>query len=112
MCPFNFPAGYHWYGKRRLSPGRPPKWVEQLLARSEDNTSGDDVDGDGTDEGTDADSTDKDSEPDPLDDDTKGVDVVEEPVVSTYADDATPVVTDPPTCRTRTRIIRPPTRYH
>ena len=96
MCPFNFPAGYHWYGKKRSSPGCPPKWVQQLLARSEDNTSGDNVDGDGRDEGTDADSTDKDIDPDPLDDDTNGVDIVEEPAMPTHIDDVTPAVTNPP----------------
>ena len=30
-CPMNFPAGYYWYGSKRPSPGRPPKWVELLL---------------------------------------------------------------------------------
>ena len=30
-CPDTFPAGYHWYGDRRQSPGRPPRWVDQLL---------------------------------------------------------------------------------
>ena len=31
-CPVNFPAGFYWYGGKRKGPGRPPKWVEQLLA--------------------------------------------------------------------------------
>ena len=30
-CPDAFPAGFHWYGDRRQSPGRPPRWVEGLL---------------------------------------------------------------------------------
>lgn len=30
-CPAAFPAGYHWYGNRRSSPGRPPRWVDRLL---------------------------------------------------------------------------------
>ena len=30
-CPPGFPAGYYWYGARRHSPGRPPKWIKQLL---------------------------------------------------------------------------------
>ena len=28
----NFPAGYYWYGSRRVGPGRPPKWVDCLMA--------------------------------------------------------------------------------
>ena len=31
-CPVDFPAGFYWYGGKRKAPGRPPKWVEQLLA--------------------------------------------------------------------------------
>ena len=34
-CPDTFPAGYHWYGDRRQSPGRPPRWVDQLLRDTE-----------------------------------------------------------------------------
>ena len=30
-CPAEFPAGYYWYGGKRKGPGRPPKWVDQLL---------------------------------------------------------------------------------
>ena len=36
-CPSEFPPGFYWYGTRRHSPGRPPKWVQQLL--SEDPSS-------------------------------------------------------------------------
>lgn len=32
QCPPDFPGGYYWYGSRRSSPGRPPKWVEHLLS--------------------------------------------------------------------------------
>ena len=31
-CRMNFPAGFYWYGGKSKGPGRPPKWVEQLLA--------------------------------------------------------------------------------
>ena len=31
-CPADFPAGFYWYGGKSKGPGRPPKWVEQLLA--------------------------------------------------------------------------------
>ena len=31
-CPPGFPAGYFWYGGGRMAPGRPPKWVDQLLS--------------------------------------------------------------------------------
>ena len=30
-CPPELPAGFYWYGSRRSSPGRPPKWVDKLL---------------------------------------------------------------------------------
>jgi len=30
-CPDEFPAGHYWYGDRRSSPGRPPRWVDRLL---------------------------------------------------------------------------------
>ncbi len=30
-CPSEFPPGYYWYGAKRHSPGRPPRWVQQLL---------------------------------------------------------------------------------
>lgn len=31
-CPSGFPAGYYWYGTKRHSPGRPPKWVQNLMS--------------------------------------------------------------------------------
>ena len=31
-CPSELPPGYYWYGAKRCSPGRPPKWVQKLLA--------------------------------------------------------------------------------
>ena len=34
-CPDTFPAGYHWYGDRRQSPGCPPRWVDRLLRDTE-----------------------------------------------------------------------------
>ena len=34
-CPSAFPAGYYWYGTRRHSQGRPPKWVQKLLDADE-----------------------------------------------------------------------------
>ncbi len=30
-CPVGFPPGYFWYGTNRAGPGRPPKWVDQLV---------------------------------------------------------------------------------
>ena len=30
-CPDCFPAGYYWYGSKRVGPGRPPKWVDHVL---------------------------------------------------------------------------------
>ena len=34
-CPEAFPAGFYWYGNRRAGPGRPPRWIEQLLSNSD-----------------------------------------------------------------------------
>ena len=34
-CPEVFPAGFYWYGNRRAGPGRPPRWIEQLLSDSD-----------------------------------------------------------------------------
>ena len=31
-CPAEFSAGYYWYGSGRRGPGRPPRWVDQLLS--------------------------------------------------------------------------------
>jgi len=30
-CPPHFPHGFYWYGNKRRGPGRPPKWVAQIL---------------------------------------------------------------------------------
>lgn len=30
-CPPDFPAGYFWFGSGRRGPGRPPRWIGQLL---------------------------------------------------------------------------------
>ena len=38
-CPCNFPAGFYWHGGNNKGPGRPPKWVDQLLER--DNATSD-----------------------------------------------------------------------
>ena len=35
-CPSAWFAGYFWYGGKRRGPGRPPKWVDQLLPRDPD----------------------------------------------------------------------------
>ena len=34
-CPRHFPAGFYWYGTKRKGPGRPPRWVENILAGCE-----------------------------------------------------------------------------
>jgi len=38
-CPLDFPAGYYWYGSKRRGPGRPPKWVDQLLSGADSQDS-------------------------------------------------------------------------
>ena len=35
-CPSGFPPGFYWYGSKRRSPGRPPKWVRLLDADSDE----------------------------------------------------------------------------
>ena len=30
-CPTEFPGGFYWYGGHRAGPGRPPKWVNNIL---------------------------------------------------------------------------------
>jgi len=35
ICPFQFPAGYYWYGAKSVGPGRPPKWVDRMLESRE-----------------------------------------------------------------------------
>lgn len=39
VCPVpaGFPAGYYWYGTKRKGPGRPPRWVDNLLAEGPGN---------------------------------------------------------------------------
>ena len=32
-CPSELPPGFYWYGTKRHSAGRPPKWVQQLLSK-------------------------------------------------------------------------------
>ena len=44
-CPMNFPAGYYWYGSGRAGPGRPPKWLDHLIATDEPTISQDDDEG-------------------------------------------------------------------
>ena len=31
-CPLGFTAGFYWYGSRRRGPGRPPRWVQDVLS--------------------------------------------------------------------------------
>ena len=32
LCPPKFPAGFYWYGGNRLSHGKIPKWLDELLS--------------------------------------------------------------------------------
>ena len=34
-CPTGFTAGYYWYGTKRKGPGRPPRWVQDVLSGRE-----------------------------------------------------------------------------
>ena len=93
-CPVNFPSGYYWYGNRRKGPGRPPKWLDQLMT----SQTVDDVTSNADDAGTD---TDANAELSNSTDNTSanGEEEVEEstPTPSTFT-------------RTRTRTVIPPER--
>ena len=43
-CPMNFSAGYYWYGSKKAGLGRPPKWVDRLMATDEPVVNQDDND--------------------------------------------------------------------
>ena len=93
-CPVNFPSGYYWYGNRRKGPGRPPKWLDQLMT----SQTVDDVTSNADDAGTD---TDANAELSNSTDNTSanGEEEVEEstPTPQTFT-------------RTRTRTVIPPER--
>ena len=38
VCPAHFPAGFYWYGSKRRSPGRAPKWVAEMMALCNQST--------------------------------------------------------------------------
>ena len=99
MCPFNFPAGYYWYGKKRASPEQPPKWVERLLTSKEtENDHNDDA------------STDLRGED--LSDENDRTDVIEEEtVIPAQCCDVPSPTSSQPAQKTRTRVIKPPARY-
>ena len=97
MCPFNLPAGYYWYGQKRTSPGRPPKWVEQLLTKG----TGDEQNGDAPIDQLGQDSPDE----------NDCTDVTQEEVVMPVQRCDGPTLTSQPVQRTRTRVIKPPARY-
>ena len=112
MCTFNFPAGYYWYGKKQTSPGRPPKWVEQLLSTSETGDEYNDdasIDQHGPDENEDA-SMDQQGQNSP--DENDGTDVTEEEaVIPIQCCDIPTFTLSQPVQRIRTRVIKPPSRY-
>ena len=41
-CPIDFPAEYYWYGRKRHSSGKIPRWLEELqrVAVIQDTTPG------------------------------------------------------------------------
>jgi hypothetical protein len=42
-CPPEIPGGFYWYGVRRPGPGRPPKWVNDLLDRLSEELEGEET---------------------------------------------------------------------
>ena len=111
MCPFNFPERYYWYGKKRTSPGRSPKWVEQLLSTSGTGDEHNDnafKDQHGPDENENA-SMDQQGQDSP--DENDCTDVTEEEVVMPVQCCNIPTFTSSqPVQRIRTRVIKPPSR--
>lgn len=88
-CPDEFPPGYFWYGSRRKGPGRPPKWVDDLMSNDEKCV---DVE-------TDMEGTDIDPEP-VTTDSISSDDEISPPLQSTQVQR-----------KTRTRTVVPPNRF-
>ena len=99
MCPFNFPAGNYWYGKKRASLEQPPKWVEQLLTSKETEN---DHDGNA--------STDLLGEDLLHENDCTDV-IEEETVIPAQCCDVPSLTSSQPVQKTQTRVIKPPARY-
>lgn len=36
-CLVDIPSGYYWYGRKRHSPGKPPRWIEGIGGTTEDH---------------------------------------------------------------------------
>ena len=96
-CPPNFPSGYYWYGNRRKGPGRPPKWLDQMMSYANSTEDVDNTD----DANADTDTNEK-AEP------SNSTNTNEEEEV---ADTSESVSTSPTFARTRTRTVVPPKRF-
>ena len=42
-CPSHFPSGWYWYGLKRHSPGRPPKWLASFGSTPKDTSQDPDI---------------------------------------------------------------------
>ena len=93
-CPVNFPAGYYWYGSRRVGPGHPPKWVERLMATDEPTVSQDEDDACEVEQGE----SEK-VQPDP------------DPAGASQIGITSPSGLNPEPRKTQTRAVVPPVRY-
>ena len=40
-CPDLLPPGFYWYGNRRRSPGRIPRWVDRFLSETKSSPADD-----------------------------------------------------------------------
>lgn len=92
-CPLTFPAGYHWYGDRRMGPGRPPKSVAEVAEAPPEERCTEGVPEELNSEGIPEEQTTEDAQPkdDPVEDRVEQL--------------------RPPGVRTRSRIITPPVYY-
>ena len=111
-CPPAFPAGCFWYRNRRSGPGRPPKWIDDFVNTNTKIGSGDQPD----EEHDDEDHDDKDRDDEDRDDE----DQRQENSNDGRRSDGTGQTRPEPKgskiekmvpSRTRTRNVKPPTRY-
>ena len=139
-CPSAFPARSFWYGDRRNGPGRPPKWIDDFVNTNtkigsddkcddHDDQPGEDHDDQPDEEQDDQPDEEHDDQPDEDCDDQPDKDYDDQPDVKDQRQgkpnygkrsDGTGQTRPEPKgskmkqmvpSRTRTRDVRPPTRY-
>lgn len=90
-----FPAGCYWYGDRRSRPGRPPKWIDNYVRADRSEEGNDQLEEEDLEDRSEAEQTEE--EESSLDQEQAHRQEQTEPAVVAR--------------KTRTRNVRPPTRY-